>query len=372
MIIARRINQISGILDLNLNEQTRKQYFLQELKTPSLSLQWIALVGLLAGYAVAPPFVIDIVVAFSACVLGLLLGIVISHRSRNQVVLNAGGFSSMLFAGAGFRLILIAAERAPYWTLPLGALMAVSVAVIVSGPFMYLLLMAVMWKVLPIDLHTTVFSHGHGWWPQLLIGSAILIGLLISVFLQRLRHLNQVCTLRLVDMAYKDHLTAIPNRRWFMEAVNLALTRGGLDGYLLMLDIDDFKRVNDEAGHDTGDVVLRQVGAIIADVATGLPHGRLGGEEFAIVVRGRRNDADAIAERLLQAVRAAPIAGRRVTVSIGACALRDNNISRSMRLADEALYRAKLGGKDRVVFDPEPATVVPQPHYPTHLESTTS
>lgn len=372
MIIARRINEISGILDLNLNEQSRKQYFLQELKTPSLSLQWIALAGLLAAYAVAPPFVLDIGTTFGACVLGLLLGILVSHLSRNYVHLNIGGFSSMLFAGAGFRLILIATERAPYWTLPLGALMAVSVAVIISGPFMYLLLMAVMWKVLPIELHTSVFAHGHGLWPQLLIGSAMLIGLLISMFLHRLRHLNQVCTLRLVDMAYKDHLTAIPNRRWFMEAVTLALQRRQLDGYLLMLDIDDFKRVNDEAGHDTGDAVLRQVGAIIGDVAAGLPHGRLGGEEFAIVVRGRRGNAEAIAARLLQAVRATPIAGRHVTVSIGACVLEDENISRSMRLADEALYRAKLGGKDRVEFDPEPVTVVSRLPSSPHLESTTS
>ncbi|WP_193333387.1 GGDEF domain-containing protein [Duganella sp. FT27W] len=372
MIIARRINEISGILDLNLNEQSRKQYFLQELKTPSLSLQWIALTGLLAAYAVAPPFVLDIGTTFSACVLGLLLGILVSHLSRNYVHLNIGGFSSMLFAGAGFRLILIATERAPYWTLPLGALMAVSVAVIISGPLMYLLLMATMWKVLPIDLHTSVFAHGHGLWPQLLIGSAMLIGLLISMFLHRLRHLNQVCTLRLVDMAYKDHLTAIPNRRWFMEAVTLALQRRQLDGYLLMLDIDDFKRVNDEAGHDTGDAVLRQVGAIIGDVAAGLPHGRLGGEEFAIVARGRRGDAEAIAARLLQAVRATPIAGRRVTVSIGACVLEDENISRCMRLADEALYRAKLGGKDRVEFNPEPVAVVSRLPSSPHLESTTS
>lgn len=372
MIITRRINEISGILDLNLNKQSRTQYFLPELKTPSLSLQWIALLGLLAAYAVAPPFMRDIVATFSACVLGLLLGILVSHLSRNYVQLNIGGFLSMLFAGAGFRLILVATERGPYWTLPLGALMAVSVAVIISGPLMYLLLMAVMWKVLQIDLRTSVFSHGHGWWPQLLIGSAILIGLLISVFLQRLRVLNQVCFLRLVDMAYKDHLTEIPNRRWFMEAVTLALKRGSLDGYLLMLDIDDFKHINDEAGHDTGDAVLRQVGAIIADVATGLPHGRLGGEEFAIVVRGQRDEAAALAERLLQAVRAAPLAGRRVTVSIGVCALKDDTISRSMRLADEALYRAKLGGKDRVEFDPDPVAVVPQPHHSPHLESTTS
>lgn len=367
MIIARRINEISGILDLNLNEQARRKYFLQELKTPSLTLQWIALTGLLAAYVVAPPFLLDIATTFSACVLGLLLGILVSHLGRNHVHLNIGGFSSMVFAGAGFRLILVATERAPYWTLPLGALMAVSVAVIISGAFMYLLLMAVMWKVLPIDLHTSVFADGHGLWPQLLIGSAMLIGLLISVFLRRLRHLNQVCTLRLVDMAYKDHLTAIPNRRWFMEAVSLALQRRQLDGYLLMLDIDDFKNINDEAGHNTGDAVLRQVGAIIADVATGLPHGRLGGEEFAIVVRGQRDEATALAERLLQAVRAAPIAGRHVTVSIGACVLKDDTISRSMRLADEALYRAKLGGKDRVEFSPDPDTVFTQPHHSTHF-----
>ncbi|MCB5185057.1 GGDEF domain-containing protein [Methylobacillus gramineus] len=353
MIIARRIHEISGVLDLNLAQQRNKKQFIAELKIPSLSLQSIALIGLIAAYAVGPRLTKDILLEVSGCVVGILAGIFISHLSRNMATLNIGGFITVLFACIGFRLILVAAERTAIWTLPVGALIAVSIAVIVSSPGIYSLLIAVVWFVLDIDFGVAGAPQNDGLWPQLLTSTAIVIGLLLNAVLSRLRRVNELCTLRLIDMAYKDHLTGIPNRRWFIEAVDLALKASHLDGYLLILDVDNFKRINDESGHDIGDEVLKGIGSIISTVAAGLPYGRIGGEEFSIVVRGKREDAEGLAERLLQAVRGAPISGRHVTVSIGASFLQGKSIFISMRKADDALYRAKVSGKDRVVFCPE-------------------
>jgi len=371
MIITRRINQISGVLDLNLDTQARTLFFHRELALPSVWLQCFALFGLVAAFFCAPPFKLELSGIFPACILGVLAGIIISYRSRSKLILNIGAFSTAAFASSGFHVLLMASQSEALWTLPIGTLIVVAVAVIISGPIMYVMLVAVVWMALDIDFNR-LRLFDHGWWPQLLIGSAIIIGLLISIFLHRLRRINQQCILRLVDMAYKDHLTGIPNRRWFVEAVNLALERDQVSGHLLMLDIDNFKRVNDEAGHDVGDVVLRRVGAIIASEVAGMAHARLGGEEFAVVVRGDLRDADVIAGRLLRAVRTGLIAERIITVSIGAAALQGRTVSEAMRCADQALYRAKVSGKNRVEFHPEQAPAG-SPNIPqTNLESETT
>ena len=356
VIIARRIHEISGVLQLDLTRPGNQKHLLEELKSPSLLLQVIALAGLIGAYVFSPTLVKDILLEMAGCIAGILVGIVVSHLSRTVTTLNVGAFTTVLFACAGFRLLLTAAERTAIWTLPLSALIAVSIAVIVSSPFVYALLVTLVWCVLDVNFSATGAPQNDGGWPQLLIMTAILIGIILNVVLSRLRRINDLCTLRLIDMAYKDHLTDIPNRRWFIEAVDLALKNRQLDGYLLILDVDNFKRINDEAGHDVGDMVLKEVGAIIKTVATGFPYGRVGGEEFSIVVPGQRQQAENVAERLLQAVRGTPIVSRNVSISIGAGRLQGDSIFISMRRADEALYRAKVSGKDRVIFYPEQTT----------------
>lgn len=346
MIIARRIHEISGILELDITAQSPYQHALRELKTPSLSLQCIALVGLTAAQATAPDLVPSALLRFyPACLFGILAGLLISCASRQLRTLNVGGCLSIASACVGFRLILAAYDRSDYWALPLSGLIAISVAVIVSGPLMYGLMMALVWLLLDLDL-----SGPDGWWPVLYIASAVVIGLMLSIFLFRLRDFNHVCTLRLVQMAYKDHLTGIPNRRWFTEAVNHGMKNQQLTGYLLMIDVDDFKKINDQAGHDVGDAVLQKIAAIIADTAVGLPHCRLGGEEFAVVVRGGLAQAQQVSQCLLQAVSGTTVSERRMSISIGASLLRSDSLSDTMRKADDALYQAKQAGKNCVVF----------------------
>ncbi|MYN24853.1 GGDEF domain-containing protein [Duganella levis] len=346
MIIARRIHELSGILELDISAQPPYQHALRELKTPSLSLQCIALVGLIAAEATAPDLVPGTPLRFyPACLIGILAGLLISYASRNLRALNVGGCLTIASVCVGFRLILAAYDRSDYWALPLSGLIATSVAVIVSGPLMYGFMMVLAWLLLDLDL-----SGPDGWWSTLYMASAVVIGLMLSIFLFRLRVFNHLCTLRLVQMAYKDHLTGIPNRRWFMEAVNLGLKNQQLNGYLLMIDVDDFKKINDQAGHDVGDAVLQKIAAIIADTAIGLPHCRLGGEEFAVVVRGGLAQASQVGQSLLRAVSGATVAERRMSISIGGCLLRSDSLSDTMRRADEALYQAKQAGKNRVVF----------------------
>ena len=121
--------------------------------------------------------------------------------------------------------------------------------------------------------------------------------------------------------------------------------------HFLMIDIDDFKIINDQQGHDAGDEVLVRTAAIIADKAQGHLCGRLGGEEFGIVYAGDRDAARAFAGGLVEAVSQAFHATQFVSISVGVAELdRGKELGHSYRLADEALYLAKRQGKNRYVI----------------------
>ena len=170
------------------------------------------------------------------------------------------------------------------------------------------------------------------------------------------------------ELATSDPLTGIANRRKLLAVGERELQRALRLGHplsLLIVDIDDFKQVNDTWGHLNGDRMIRAVaalcaGSVRASVDTA---GRIGGEEFAIVLPEIGNhDARALAERLRGAIRAQPVAldGGAVmcrTVSIGVATLVDGCASFIDLLgrADAALYAAKSSGKDCVrVLDGAP------------------
>ncbi|MBO9531891.1 MAG: diguanylate cyclase [Solirubrobacteraceae bacterium] len=122
---------------------------------------------------------------------------------------------------------------------------------------------------------------------------------------------------------------------------------------VIMADLDHFKAVNDELGHDAGDGVLREVVQRIRAVLGPLtPVYRVGGEEFAVLMAGADvAQVTVVAERLLEAVHAAPIGGRDITMSFGVAAgtLDREAVTDVLERADEALYLAKRAGRDQVM-----------------------
>ncbi|MEQ4618043.1 MAG: diguanylate cyclase [Corticimicrobacter sp.] len=158
-----------------------------------------------------------------------------------------------------------------------------------------------------------------------------------------------------------DALTDALSRRVFMERSVAALERlkrRGLQASVLMLDIDHFKRINDTYGHATGDKVLAQLAATVQQMLRDPDlFGRLGGEEFAVFLpETGRQDALAVAERLRSAIKRIEVesdAGDAVvfTASIGVVhwhAAHHTDMSTLLSRADQALYLAKRGGRDRV------------------------
>ena len=160
--------------------------------------------------------------------------------------------------------------------------------------------------------------------------------------------------------ARHDFLTGLPNRHAYKERMNQEIARSnryGRDLSLLMVDIDNFKLVNDSLGHEAGDIVLQKVAAQLSGGLRTVDFvARIGGEEFVVILPETHLDgAIEVANRLLSAIRENPVETTKgllpVTVSIGVSsrAINDSLDERQMMSdADQALYRAKRTGKDRV------------------------
>lgn len=156
----------------------------------------------------------------------------------------------------------------------------------------------------------------------------------------------------LVRLASVDALTGLHNRRVFFELAASAHERG--DALTaIMLDIDHFKRINDVYGHDIGDQAIAAVAGIAA--SSGAMAGRLGGEEFAIMLEGRSlNDAAMLAERLREEIAAlrfeTPNGLMTLTCSFGVSERHaGDSIDVLLKRADIALYAAKTSGRNRVI-----------------------
>ena len=166
----------------------------------------------------------------------------------------------------------------------------------------------------------------------------------------------------LEQLSFTDGLTRLHNHRFFQERMRVEIKRSDRNEEplaLLLIDIDDFKKLNDRYGHATGDEVLRRVAAVLNETVreTDLP-ARYGGEEFAVLAP--RTDAEgavALGEKLRSELAAERLEdpsipeprGLGVTVSVGV-ALYDGDAKRFFNEADRALYQAKDAGKDCVVL----------------------
>lgn len=195
---------------------------------------------------------------------------------------------------------------------------------------------------------------------------ATLIG--VSLFSCVLVHAISRQQERLQRLLRHDTLTGLWNRHSLDGIVERAMSRTSRDGVpmaLLAIDLDHFKRINDELGHAAGDTVLRGIGTLLqrslraSDVAF-----RVGGEEFLVLLHDITDvQATWVAENLLARIREAPLLdGRPVTASIGLAPFsgeRDAHVW--IAHADEALYCAKNAGRNRVANRAGPVGSGPRP-----------
>lgn len=159
------------------------------------------------------------------------------------------------------------------------------------------------------------------------------------------------------QLAYTDQLTGLPNRRGLYPAVEALLTPGA-GGAVLLLDLDHFKRVNDQHGHQVGDQVLIVAGRLMTDVLGPAGQvGRWGGEEFLAALPATGDTpAHEQADRLCRAFAAHDWPGvGHLTVSIGLTVTRPGDtLPALITRADHALYRAKAAGRNGWKADTDP------------------
>jgi diguanylate cyclase (GGDEF)-like protein len=161
---------------------------------------------------------------------------------------------------------------------------------------------------------------------------------------------------RLIEQTTLDPLTGALNRRHMDSCLGLAIERNrrtGAPSSLLIVDIDHFKRINDELGHAAGDRVLKSIVEIVQHRTRKLDMlFRIGGEEFMLMLPDtREQQASKVAEDIRAAVAAATLLpDRTVTVSVGISELHPGESAETwLKHADDALYVAKNTGRDRIV-----------------------
>lgn len=161
---------------------------------------------------------------------------------------------------------------------------------------------------------------------------------------------------KLLALSITDPLTGALNRRHMQERLLDALQasrRGGGPATILIIDIDHFKRINDERGHEAGDEVLKGLVALLRQRSRRIDLlFRMGGEEFLLLLPATaEGQAASLAEELRGSIAAAPLLeGRTVTVSVGVGELDpDDTVHSWIKRADDALYAAKNAGRNRVV-----------------------
>jgi two-component system cell cycle response regulator len=154
-------------------------------------------------------------------------------------------------------------------------------------------------------------------------------------------------------LAHEDPLTGMPNKRAFHERLDTELRRAAREYYpvaVVAMDLDRFKQINDTHGHKTGDEVLvAAVHAMGTHMRAEDQLGRLGGEEFLVLLPDTDGEAAThMAERVRAEVASAP-SPVPVTVSIGLATWAGETADEFLQRADEALYAAKDAGRDRVM-----------------------
>jgi diguanylate cyclase (GGDEF)-like protein len=285
----------------------------------------------------------------------------------------------VVVAGVIVALLLAVGPRLPRWALaPLGPIGVLVIAYAMSGVHgagdgAVLYMWPVLWSTFFFGrrgavsivacigvahavtlLSLPAASSFPGRWIDVMVSASLVAGVVLTLVGRNDRLLAQ-----LSQEARTDSLTGLLNRRGFDERASLELAHARRDGSSLAMatfDLDYFKRINDEWGHETGDGVLTRMGRLLREETRDIDlAARFGGEEFVVMLPGSTSaDAQAFAERVRRKLAAADRLGLpTVRVSVGILAARaPESVEAMLRGADSALYAAKHGGRNRTnVFE---------------------
>jgi diguanylate cyclase (GGDEF)-like protein len=284
---------------------------------------------------------------------------VVQRKPLIRTLFNAGLFgivgslaavvlSQMHGSGAGALLAQVTVTAAILYS---ANLLLVTAAIAASGSeagYVQLIRSNVRWTILPFTLMASSALMLVVLWQRTPFLFVALAGPLVAISLYQ-RSTHQA--LDAIKLALTDPLTGLGNHRHFHERLQRELTTAS-DGdglvSLCLLDIDDFKRINDKFGHPAGDRVLSQVAARLRQGGEAF---RLGGDEFAVLLPGiEENMALGAARSIVARISETGLTVGEITVSAGVATFPQHGRERDslIRLADSALYWAKENGKNQV------------------------
>lgn len=331
----------------SVEERARLQDFLRLIKPISVGVQVIGFLFWAAAWWLADPgyqYATWHLALLACCV---VLCIVACCTTR---LLSFFSVISVWLLCLGFSMLMAESPDREVWAISMSVIVSVVGAPLFSRLSLSALVSSGAWLIMGQGEWVGT-PHGlDSGWTLLMPCGTITMGLLMNVIFATLHRESLRLRQELEALAYKDVLTGMPNRRKLLADVQQLHEQGRLgDGCFLMIDVDDFKKINDDFGHAAGDLALQRVAAVLREVALGNVSGRLGGEEFGVMLTGGATvHAQAMAARIIEQVRGIRIEGRLVTVSVGISGVgRHRAASELMREADVALYEAKRMGKDR-------------------------
>jgi diguanylate cyclase (GGDEF)-like protein/putative nucleotidyltransferase with HDIG domain len=325
---------------------------IEGISSEGISLAAVFIVGTGVIYGWAPAVIMGFL---TRALIEIVQGRPLIRLSYNAAVYAIGGAAAGAAsslganeAGVASLLLQVLLGAAAFYVVNI-PLIAAIISRWAREPFLPLLKRSIYWTAVPFSIMASVSLMLAVLWERSPLLAIALVGPLVAIALYQR---SVYSALKAMRLALTDPLTGLGNHRHFHERLQRDLDKAQTEGFALtvcLLDIDNFKQINDRYGHPVGDRVLAQVAARLRQGGEAF---RLGGDEFALLLPRRdEHESLSIAQSVIDRVAETPCedAGK-VSISAGIATYPQHGVERSelVRVADSALYLAKEHGKGRV------------------------
>lgn len=331
---------------------TYQTHIRQMLQLPNVLAQSTGILGWLISVLINPFLTAGVPAWGWLAFAGMIGSCLAMTTARRFAVWRLFALVFVLFEALAFRFqILGMGEAGHAWMIPMAIVIILGSTILFSHVLDYGIAAGAVWLLLfygELDNITAAVLPLF----VVMLGASLALGLLLNATFVRI----VASTLELKEsyrlQAETDALTGISNRRALMLDMEQVCREGSPSWYFVMLDIDDFKRINDRFGHDVGDQVLKETANILGRHFPDGRFGRLGGEEFGVLLKPE--DERQLAQRLqalLDDIRSNTRTGSCFSFSAGVARFAPGyQPSDLLKQADGELYQAKRAGKDRVHY----------------------
>ncbi|MDQ7915707.1 GGDEF domain-containing protein [Pseudomonas sp. 102515] len=331
---------------------TYQTHIRQMLQLPNVLAQSTGILGWLISVLINPFLTAGVPAWGWLAFAGMIGSCLAMTTARRFAVWRLFALVFVLFEALAFRFqILGMGEAGHAWMIPMAIVIILGSTILFSHVPDYGIAAGAVWLLLFYGELDTITAAALPLF-VVMLGASLALGLLLNATFVRI----VASTLELKEsyrlQAETDALTGISNRRALMLDMEQVCREGSPSWYFVMLDIDDFKRINDRFGHDVGDQVLKEMAVTLGRHFPGGRFGRLGGEEFGVLLQAE--DERQLAQRLqalLDDSRSNTRTGSCFSFSAGVARLAPGyQPSDLLKQADGELYQAKRAGKDRVHY----------------------